>query len=106
MKVKAVVIIGFVVTFAAGLVAGLWIKQPSVIATGPDATQTEARKEHRSWLAEKLNLTPQQDEQVKQIWESAMKSVPDRGRDDHRKLFKDREDAIARLIPAESKAEY
>src|SRR5688572_11747345 len=98
MKVKAVVIIGFVVTFAAGLVAGLWMKQPRVIGNpGGLVVDPLPKPDHRSWLAEKLNLTPQQDEQVKQIWESAMKSVPDRGRDDHRKLFKDREDAIARL---------
>lgn len=106
MKVKAVVIIGFIVTFAAGLVAGLWMKQPNVIATTGGPAPAPPKPEHRSWLARELNLTAEQDERVKQIWESAMKSVPDRGREDPRRLFRERDEAIANLIPAESKAEY
>lgn len=107
MKVKLVVILGFVVTFAAGLVAGLWMQQPNLIANVTGAQRTEPPKpEHRSWLARELNLTPEQDEKVKKIWETAMRSVPDRGREDPRRLFREREEAIAELISSERKAEY
>lgn len=103
MKAKVVVIIGFVIAFSAGLVAGLRIQQPKVIAD-PGTGKTEPPKP-KSWLARQLNLTPEQDEQVKKIWEAAMRSQPDR-REDPRQLFREREEAVAALIAPEDKPAY
>src|SRR5687767_8388038 len=99
---KVVVIIGFCVAFAAGLTVGL-SRRADVEQVNVPAAPT-SRPSHRgsSFLASELNLSPQQQEKLKEIWE------PSRGgRGEHEKrrseLRDQRDAAIEALIPAQDK---
>lgn len=74
--------------------------------------------QERSWLADELKLTPEQRERMKTIWSEMLPSGqggpgrsggqggPGRHSDPRRQLFKERDEAIAALIPPDKKAEY
>jgi Spy/CpxP family protein refolding chaperone len=102
---KLVVIIGFCVAFAAGLTVGL-SRQRGVDQTAAPAAPT-SRPSHRgsSFLASELNLTPEQQEQLKHIWESS-----GGGRSEHEKrraeLREKRDAAMEALIPAQDKPKF
>jgi len=93
-KTMAVVLTSFVLSMGAGTLLGLnW------------ARSTPHHGGH-SWLTDELKLTPQQQEQMRAIWSQAMqKNDPNMG-DRRHGLQKERDDAIAKLIPAEQKAAY
>jgi Spy/CpxP family protein refolding chaperone len=101
---KLVVIIGFCVAFAAGLTVGLSrranVEQPLM----PAAPTTRSHR-GSSFLATELNLSKEQQEQLKQIWEAARGG---RGEHDNRRQeLRDKRDAdIEALLPAEQKAKY
>lgn len=96
---KAVVIVGFIVAFAAGLVIGL--------SPQPDAASNEPKAGHHgSSLAAQLSLTPEQQSQLDKIWsETARRGGRERD-DRRRRVYKDREDAIAALIRPEDRSRY
>ncbi len=96
---KAVVVVGFIVAFAAGLVVGVVPRpEPSRPTTRPSR--------HGGWLTAELNLSPEQQEQLNKIWsETAFRGGRDRD-DRRRRLFKERDEAIAALIHPEDKAQY
>lgn len=96
---RAVVMIGFLIAFAAGLGVGV-----RVLGEGAAPAARPAR--HGGWLAAELNLTPQQQEQMHLIW-SDTASRGGRDRDEsRRRLFRQRDEAIAKLIRPEDKARY
>jgi Spy/CpxP family protein refolding chaperone len=96
---KVVVVVGFLVAFAAGFVVGSQSRHPAAVpATRPS--------HHGGWLVAELNLTPQQQEQMKQIWsETAWRGGGDR-EERRRKLAEARDQAIAALIRPEDKGRY
>jgi Spy/CpxP family protein refolding chaperone len=100
MKAKLVVSIGFAIAFAAGLVVGLWMRQPAIASVAQS-------KDDRSWLARELNLDAAKGEEVKRIWSEAMKSSS-REQDEARRraLRKERDDAIAAMIRPDDKTAY
>ena len=88
----------FVVALGSGIVIGMHL--PSREAP-----------HHRegSWLVEELKLNPEQQEKMKSIWQELLPGRPGgsgRRGDGRGQLFKERDDAIAALIPPERKAEY
>lgn len=96
---KAVVIVGFVVAFAAGLVVGFESRQKV-------AQPTTRPSHHTGWLAAELNLSPQQQERMREIWS---KTAERGGRDREnrrRQLYRQRDEAIAALIRPEDKPRY
>lgn len=96
---KAIVIVGFLLALAAGFAAG-WTGRQHAPAPPPP------RGDRGSWLAAELNLTPQQRQQMDQIWsELAQRGDRDRGskRDE---LRRQRDEAILNLVPAEKRSEY
>jgi Spy/CpxP family protein refolding chaperone len=96
---KTLVIVCFVVAFAAGLVVGLEARRAS------DPTTTRP-SHHSGWLATELSLSPQQQEQLKTIW-SETAERGGRGREDRRRqLYRQRDEAIAALIRPEDKSRY
>src|SRR5687767_2872315 len=104
---KLVVIIGFCVAFAAGLTVGL--SRQRVAEVSPASPQSPTTKHsHRgsSFLASELNLTSEQQEQMKEIWSRTAKG----GRGDHddrRQELRDKRDAdIEALIPASEKEKF
>ncbi|HOW19020.1 MAG TPA: periplasmic heavy metal sensor [Phycisphaerae bacterium] len=96
---KIVVVVGFLVAFAAGFVVGGQSRHPA-------AVQTTRPAHHGGWLVAELNLSPQQQEQMKQIWsETAWRGGGDR-EERRRKLAEARDRAIAALIRPEDKGRY
>jgi hypothetical protein len=106
---KVVVIIGFLVWFAAGLMVGWRVVAPLHPASGsaevgtmnPATTRpslTRRGGDPRGWLTEALKLTPEQQSQMKAIWDDTAQQ----GRREHDErrlaLRKDRDEAIAKLL--------
>jgi Spy/CpxP family protein refolding chaperone len=111
MTTKLIVLLGFVVAFSAGLLTGLNSRPPappSVVPTSTSPTMPGPRRDHDrdGFLARELNLTPEQREQMKEIWSS----VASRGRreqDELRRQYRDeRDEAIANLIHTEDLRAY
>lgn len=96
---KWIVIICFLVAFAAGLTVGSQNRQPP-----GEARKTPDRC--KGWLATELNLTPAQQDQLHRIW-SETATVGGRDREERRRqLWQERDEAIAALIRPEDKARY
>lgn len=99
---RLVVIIGFVIAFAAGVMVGLGVEQRSVASPGNGATTMPS---HRGPLAE-LNLTPQQEQSLKEIWSDTAHRGHGEQDDRRRQLRQQRDEALAALIRPEDKAKY
>lgn len=99
MAVKLVVIFGFLVAFAAGLVVGRQTPGPAA----PTTTQPAGRQ---GWLAAELNLTPAQQEQLKAIWSDTARRGGREQEDLRRQYRREREEAIAALVPPRDKPKY
>lgn len=97
MKKKIVLlgILAFVLTLAAGTLMGVGLM-----------SRSGAGHHGPSWLATQLNLTAQQQEQMREIWSQAMQHNEPGAGDRRHMLQKERDDAMVRLIPAEQKAAY
>jgi Spy/CpxP family protein refolding chaperone len=96
---KAVVIVGFIIAFTAGLVVGIESLRTS-------ADPPPRSNHHRGWLAAELGLSSEQQEQLKEIWS---KTAERGGRDREerrRQLFRQRDEAIVDLIRPEDKPRY
>src|SRR4051794_26260922 len=97
---KLVVIIGFVVSFAAGLIVGVASRQASMAA--PPTT----RPTRMGWLASELTLSPEQQQQLTKIWSE----TADRGRREHEdarhQFRRERDEAIAGLLHPEDMGAY
>ena len=106
---KVVVIIGFLVSFAAGLIVGLETKQASIAS--PTAPPTTSPSRGRGGggpgqLAAELNLSPDQQEKMKAIWSDVAKHGRGENEERRRQLRSERDDAIAALVPAADKDKF
>jgi hypothetical protein len=98
---KLVVLISFLVAFAAGLAVGVkWLPRSEPASNPTSATRPA---EHRSWLASQLELTPAQQTQMNKIWSELPRRWRDRG---DRQFFRERDLAVAALVGAENKVKY
>ncbi len=103
IKVKVVVILGFLLAFAAGVVGGIvglrrW--------SGHTDATTQSPTTRRVNLPEELKLTPEQDKQWRQVHEAAFRQMAHE-RDERRSVLrKQRDDAILALMGGQHKAEY
>ena len=101
-RARVLFILGFLLSLSAGVVIGMVLGRTPVVAAKPAATQPHG-------LDEELGLNPDQKEQVHAIWNPIWASMRqlDRGRSDKRRaMSKERDEAIALLVPAERKADY
>ena len=99
---KYVTIAGFLIAFAAGLVVGLEVRRQAAAANSPAAT----RPSRHGFLTAELNLSPEQQEQMKVIW-SDTAHRGGREQDERRRQYrKDRDDAIAALIRPDDKPKF
>jgi Spy/CpxP family protein refolding chaperone len=98
-KTRIIVIVGFMIAFGAGAVVGLQLRAPSVVlATVPPPQQN-------SWLRTELGLSAEQNDQMKNIWESL--HTGGRGYEDRRRQLRDqRDEAIAALLPPSVMGDY
>jgi Spy/CpxP family protein refolding chaperone len=119
MTTKLIVMLGFLMAFGAGLMTGLRSQpqQQQIRATAPpppapttgSAGTTRPfgpRGDRGSFLTRELSLTPDQQEQMKQIWSPMARSGP-REQDERRRQYRnERDEAIANLIRTEDLKAY
>lgn len=96
---RIIVISGFLIAFIAGAISGIaWTHHPR---GGPQ----NDRPSRESWIASELSLTTEQQSQMKDIWSDMNAGHGDwRGKRDQ--LRRQRDDAIAALIPADDKPAF
>jgi Spy/CpxP family protein refolding chaperone len=90
-KNKIILLVSYLVIFAAGAASGLLIPKP------------EYRPHGRSWLEQELNLTPAQREQMRKIWSQHI--VTDE-MDNRKALAMERDEAVRELLNAEQLPKY
>jgi Spy/CpxP family protein refolding chaperone len=99
MTTKLVVIVGFVVSFAAGLMVGMDSRR------GHPASPT-TRPSYPSWLVSELNLTPTQQQEMHKIWSEMAKKGRHEQDEVRRQLRRERDEAIAGLVHPEDYDRY
>ena len=108
--VKLVVIFGFLVAFSAGFVVGIVSHAPPAEAGSPNVVAprpatTRSFGGGRGILPAALNLTPEQQEKMKKIWQSGPPRA--HGGDDPRNQAREQRDAaIQAMLTPEEKIRY
>lgn len=98
---RAIIVIGFLCAFAAGFALNLgWSSHP------PRDADRGNRPDRGSWLAEQLDLTDEQQEQMKEIWSDTARRGNRQQWEQRRKLREERDQAIAALIDDENRPAY
>ncbi|HEV8291224.1 MAG TPA: hypothetical protein VGP94_04855, partial [Tepidisphaeraceae bacterium] len=99
-KTRIIVIVGFLIAFGAGAVVGLQLR------TAPaQATVQPTQGQRPSWLRSELGLTPEQNEQMKNIWEGL--HISGRSHEERRHRLRDeRDEAIAALLAPSVMGDY
>ncbi len=111
---RIMVVIGFLVAFAAGLAVGVEMRRPSVAqvpTTVEPATRTTGPSSRGSrspggWFASELKLDPDQRKKMDAIWSDVARGgreEMDRERDAFRKQ---RDEAIVALVGSDNKTKY
>jgi hypothetical protein len=108
---KFVVILGFILSFAAGLVIGsrrTMLPEAPANSTGAGPTTSTAKgPDHRSpgsWLSTELGLSPEQRKALDGIWSAVAKA---NDQDERRRNFRrERDESIAHLVPPARLGEY
>jgi hypothetical protein len=93
-KAKIILIAAFILALGAGMVVGMVAAR-----TAPPANR-------RSWLADELSLSPDQQDKMKTIWSEVMDNAGRRNEDRRRALQKEREDRVLSLLTDAQKVEY
>jgi Spy/CpxP family protein refolding chaperone len=93
-KIKAILIVSFVMTFAAGAATGLLV------------AHLNHRPHMPSWLGAELNLTSQQREQMHKIWSEVMGSMMRQRFEQSKALRQERDQAVASLMTEEQRPRY
>lgn len=90
-SLKLAIVIGFSLMFAAGLTIGR-SHQPAL-----------SPRTNRSWLSSQLNLTPSQEQQMRQIWSEAATAQADNRQ--YRELDRQRSESIRALLTPEQRSQ-
>ena len=99
-RTRIIVVVGFVIAFVAGAVVGLQLRTTPV-----QATVQPVQGQRPSWLRTELNLTNEQNEQMKAIWENLHNSG--RSYEDRRHRLRDeRDESIAALLAPSVMGDY
>jgi len=93
-KIKIILVVAFLATFAAGAVTGLLVAHLSQRSHGP------------SWLGAELDLTSQQREQIRNIWSEVMGSMMPQRSEQGKALRQERDQAITALLTDEQRSRY
>ncbi len=111
---RIMVIIGFLVAFAAGLTVGREMRRTPILAKAPADPTTRASTGPASrgsrspggWFASQLNLSPDQQKKMDAIWSEVARGgrqEMDKGRD---ALGKQRDEAILALVGPDNKPAF
>ncbi len=93
-KAKVLLIVAFVVTFAAGGAIGLLMSEPEHRRRGP------------SWLTAELGLTDQQRDRMREIWSEAMRAGGSDRWERRKALARSRDEAVAALLTEAQREQY
>ena len=93
-KTKLIILISFIVAFAAGISVGLVVGR------------TGMTPRRRSILARELNLTPEQRDQMQKIWAETMEPIRRLQHEQRQKLQEEREEAILNLLSLEQREQF
>jgi len=109
---KVMIVVGFLVAFAAGLTVGLEMRRPAVAVapvTPPESTTKPTTRQGRGpgWLESELKLDAEQKKQMNKIWSEMARGG---GRDEmerrRRQYREERDQAILALVKPEDKSSY
>jgi Spy/CpxP family protein refolding chaperone len=103
---RFIVIFGFAISFAAGLVVGMgkqW--NPPAEAGSPSPTTHPSGPPH-GFLPAALNLTPDQQDKMKKIWQDEAERGRHEQFDRRNQCRKERDDAILSLLSPQQKTQY
>ena len=114
---KIMVVIGFLVAFAAGLTVGLEMRRPGVVevveaapavvpATTQSTTGPTTRQGRSGWIVSQLKLTREQQKEMDRIWSAVARGGRDEMEKRRHQLRKDRDEAILALVKPEDKPKY
>ena len=111
---KIMVVIGFLVAFAAGLAVGFEMRrtshaqaptttEPPVRTTGPS---TRGSRSPGGWIASELKLDAEQRKKMDAIWSDVARGGREESDKERDALRKKRDEAILALVGADNKATY
>jgi Spy/CpxP family protein refolding chaperone len=104
-KIIAMEVGAMVLALAAGLALGFGLERVSQTRAAQASTADEPGP-HHSRLSEELALTPQQRDQMRAIWSKVLQGAGQDTGEKRHALQKERDDAIANLIPDSQKSAY
>ncbi|HWB54506.1 MAG TPA: hypothetical protein VG722_09945 [Tepidisphaeraceae bacterium] len=96
-KTIVTILLGFLLTFAAGVVVGL-VPARHMFPPPPPPD--------RSWLADQLHLTKDQRDQMQQIWSEVMPHPRDQMMDKRHELQRQRDDAVRDMLTPEQRKKF
>ena len=97
-KLMVLLLVAFVLALAAGVSGGMLLARLPASAGGGDGAAASS-------LAAELNLTLQQSEDMRRVWEG-VRETAQQCFDDGRRLQKERDDALVALLNEEQKAKF
>jgi Spy/CpxP family protein refolding chaperone len=105
---KLIVILGFALSFAAGMVIGSKSRGliNPVAPTSAGEPRPTTRPERRGWLTQELGLSPEQRAKLDGIWSAVASRGRDEQEDRRRDYRRERDAAIADLVPPARLGEY
>lgn len=112
MTTKLIVLAAVLVSFVAGLVLGLEsgrrqaLRAGAMAEGGRPAAMPATRPSRMGFLTSLLNLTPDQQKQMQQIWDGTLRGGMRTHEEKRRDLRRQRDEAIAALVRPEDKPRY
>jgi hypothetical protein len=100
---KVILVVGFLITFGAGLAVGWQFRGHDALAAPAATTRPTSRS---GFLEAELGLTAEQREQMKKIWSDTAHRGGREQEDRRRQFRKERDEAIAALIRPDDRAKY
>src|SRR4051812_6824781 len=98
---KLIVILGFMISFGAGLAVGIRTQRQLQPEAVPNRDHRPKDGGPGGWLTRELNLDAKQQEQMKSIWSEAARRGGHEQDDRRAQLRNERDEAIAALIHVE-----
>ena len=111
---KIMVVIGFLIAFAAGLAVGVEMRRPS-LAQGPTPVEpptrttgpsTRGSRSPGGWFASELKLSPDQRKKMDAIWSEVARGGREEMDKERDALRKQRDEAILALVGTDNKTKY
>jgi Spy/CpxP family protein refolding chaperone len=116
-RTRVLLLVCFVVTFAAGTTAGLVAGKSELAADRTDLAGSKSDpgmgrphegrpRDHRSWLTAELNLTPEQQDRMRAIWSQVMEGSMQQEWEQRKAISDKRDKAILALLTPEQRPDY